>query len=70
MWWTATAKAVAGIALSLRFAHSLGLIHGHLTSKNICFDIDHRIQITGFSRLGQEVERAKPVSGRSSNPNH
>jgi hypothetical protein len=32
IWWTATAKAkaVAGIVLSLRFAHSLGLIHGHL----------------------------------------
>jgi serine/threonine protein kinase len=66
VWWTATvkAKAVAGIILSLRFAHSFGLIHGHLMSKNIIFDIDHRIQITGFSRLGQEIERTKPDNGR------
>jgi hypothetical protein len=29
-WWTSTAKAkaVAGFALGLRFAHSFGLIHG------------------------------------------
>jgi serine/threonine protein kinase len=37
--------------LALRFAHSLGLIHGHLNSKNILFDIDHRIQITDFSSI-------------------
>jgi serine/threonine protein kinase len=50
VWWTSTAKAkaVAGIVLSLRFCHSLGLIHGHLNSKNIVFDVDHRIQITDF----------------------
>jgi serine/threonine protein kinase len=31
IWWTSTvtAKAVAGIVLGLRFAHSLGLVHGH-----------------------------------------
>jgi serine/threonine protein kinase len=57
IWWTATAKAkaVAGIVLSLRFAHSLGLIHGHLNSKNIRFDVDHRIQITDFYWIGLEV---------------
>jgi serine/threonine protein kinase len=57
VWWTATAKAkaVAGIVLSLQFAHSLGLIHGHLNSKNIRFDLDHRIQITNFCRIGVEV---------------
>jgi serine/threonine protein kinase len=40
VWWTATvkAKAIAGIVLSLRFAHSLGLMHGHLNSNNIFFD--------------------------------
>jgi serine/threonine protein kinase len=38
-WWTSTvkAKAVAGIVLGLRFAHSLGLVHGHLTGNNILF---------------------------------
>jgi serine/threonine protein kinase len=48
VWCTAKAKAkaIAGIVLSLGFAHSLGLIHGHRNSKNIVFDVDHRIQIT------------------------
>jgi hypothetical protein len=52
VWWTPTAKAkaVAGLVLGLRFAHSLGLIHGHLTTNNIIFDLNHRIQITGFLR--------------------
>jgi serine/threonine protein kinase len=57
IWWTSTAKAkaVAGIVLGLRFAHSLGLIHGHLNSKNICFDQEHRIEITDFCQIGLEV---------------
>jgi serine/threonine protein kinase len=61
IWWTATAKAkaVAGIVLSLRFAHSLGLIHGHLNTTNICFDMDHRIQITNFCRMGLEVSESE-----------
>jgi hypothetical protein len=41
VWWTPTAKAkvkaIAGIVLGLRFAHSFGLIHGHLNSKYIVF---------------------------------
>jgi serine/threonine protein kinase len=50
VWWTSTAKAkaVVGIVLGLRFCHSLGFIHGHLNSKNIVFDVDHRFQITDF----------------------
>jgi hypothetical protein len=32
---TATAKAVVGIALWLRFAHGLGLLHGAVKSGNI-----------------------------------
>jgi hypothetical protein len=42
VWWTATAKAkaIAGIVLALRFAHSFGLIHGHLNSNHIYFDLD------------------------------
>jgi hypothetical protein len=44
-WWTSTvkAKAIAGLVLGLRFVHSLGLIHGHLTSHNI-----RLIQIIAF----------------------
>jgi hypothetical protein len=51
-WWTPTAKAkaVAGLVFGLRFAHSLGLIHGHLTTNSIVFDLDHRIQMTEFLR--------------------
>jgi serine/threonine protein kinase len=64
-WWTATekAKAVAGIVLSLRFAYSLGLIHGHLTSNNIVFDVDHRIQITDFCRTGESENEPAGFSG-------
>jgi serine/threonine protein kinase len=49
-WWTqmAKAKAVAGLVLSLWFAHSLGVLHGHLTGNNILFDLDGRIQIADF----------------------
>jgi serine/threonine protein kinase len=41
-WWTPTAKAkaVVGIALGLRFAHSLGLLHGAVKASNIVFDAD------------------------------
>jgi serine/threonine protein kinase len=52
-WWTSTvkAKAVAGIVLGLRFAHSLGFLHGHLTTNNILFDSDHHIQIVDFKSM-------------------
>jgi hypothetical protein len=61
VWWTATAtaKAVAGIVLGLHFAHSLGLIHGHLNSNNIIFDSDHRIQIADFCPIGFEIGKSK-----------
>jgi serine/threonine protein kinase len=51
MWETPTAKAkaIAGLVLGFRFTHSLGLIHGHLTTNNILFDLNHCIQITDFS---------------------
>jgi hypothetical protein len=40
VWWTATAKAkaVVGIVMGLRFAHSFGLMHGRLNSNKIVFD--------------------------------
>jgi serine/threonine protein kinase len=56
-WWTATAKAkakakaVVGLVIGLRFLHSLGLVHGHLKSSNIHFDVDHHIQIGGFGSI-------------------
>jgi hypothetical protein len=58
IWWTSTvkAKAVAGIVLSLQFAHSLGLVHGHLTMNNIHFDSDHCIQIVDFQPIALEVD--------------
>jgi serine/threonine protein kinase len=57
IWWTSTVKAktVAGIVLGLRFAHSLGLVHGHLTGNNILFDCDHCIQIVDFTPIDLEV---------------
>jgi hypothetical protein len=49
-WWTPTAKAkaVVSLVLGLRFAHSLGLLHGHLTGNNVVFNEDGMIQITDF----------------------
>jgi serine/threonine protein kinase len=52
-WWTSTVKAkiIAGIVLGLRFAHSLGLVHGHLSGSNIVLDSDHCIQIVDFQLI-------------------
>jgi serine/threonine protein kinase len=57
IWWTPTvkAKAIAAIVVALRFAHSLGLVHGHLTLNNILFDSDHCIQIVDFDPIASEV---------------
>jgi serine/threonine protein kinase len=64
LWWTSTvkAKAVAGLVLGLRFAHSLGLIHGHLTGNNILFDSDHHIEIVDFNRIALEVSESESES--------
>jgi hypothetical protein len=53
-WWTPTAKAkaVVGLAFGLRFAHSLGLVHGHLTGSNVVFTDEGMIQITDFYMTG------------------
>jgi serine/threonine protein kinase len=65
-WWTPTAKAkaIAGIALGLRFAHSLGLLHGGLKVSNILFDADRRIQIADFSPIHLETGAAEPLARR------
>jgi hypothetical protein len=49
-WWTPTAKAkaVAGLVLGLRFGHSLGLLHGHLTAENVLFNENGIVQIADF----------------------
>jgi serine/threonine protein kinase len=61
LWWTPTAKAkaVCGIVFGLRFAHSLGLQHGHLTTNNIFFNEHGVIQITDFciSCFGDQKSR-------------
>jgi hypothetical protein len=56
-WWTSTAKAkvIAGIVLGLRFAHSHGLVHGGLTTKNIVFDCDDCIEIVDFKGIEMKV---------------
>jgi hypothetical protein len=45
-WWTPTAKAKAIVAvmLSMPFAHSYRLLHGHLTANNVLFDDDGVVQ--------------------------
>jgi serine/threonine protein kinase len=57
VWWTSTVKAkvVAGIVFGLRFAHSFGLLHNHLTASNILFDCDHFIPIVAFKPISLEV---------------
>jgi serine/threonine protein kinase len=64
-WRTPTvkAKAVVGIALGLRFAHGLGLLHVAVKASNILFDVDRRIQIASFSPIRLETGEVEPFSG-------
>jgi hypothetical protein len=61
VWWTSTVKAkvIAGIVLGLRFAHSLGLFHGHLSARSILFDLNRCIQIVDFDPIVLEVVESK-----------
>jgi serine/threonine protein kinase len=54
LWWTPTmkSKTVVGIVLALRFAHSLGLIHGGLKSSNVLFDNSYRVLVADFAPIG------------------
>jgi serine/threonine protein kinase len=65
LWWTSTvkAKAIAGIVLGLRFAHSHGLVHGHLTMNNILFDSDHCIQIVDFNPIVLNIGESESKEG-------
>jgi serine/threonine protein kinase len=57
------AKAVVGIALGLRFAHGLELLHGAVKASNILFGADRRIQIADFSPIRLETGEVEPFSG-------
>jgi hypothetical protein len=57
------AKVVGGVLLGLRFAHSLGLVRGHLAVSNIVFDLDHCIQIVGFKRIVLETGESSGEEG-------
>jgi serine/threonine protein kinase len=60
-WLTSTVKmkVIVGIVLGLRFTHSFGLFHGHLSAKNIVFDSDHCIQIVGFNPKFSEMSEGE-----------
>jgi hypothetical protein len=71
-WWTPTAKVktIAGIALGLRFAHSLGFFHGDLTGNNVFFNDDGMIQICDFwmkslSEIASNSEATEEMGGFS-----
>jgi hypothetical protein len=45
------AKVVAGIVLSLRYAHILGLLQGHVAASKIRFDSDDYMEIVDFQPI-------------------
>jgi serine/threonine protein kinase len=65
-WWTPTAKvkAIVGIVLSMRYAHSFGLLHGHLTGDNVFFNHDGLIQICDFyvKSLSEIVDNSEAMA--------
>jgi serine/threonine protein kinase len=67
-WWTPTAKSktIAGIALGMRFAHSLDCAHGSLKPSNILFDSNQNVQIVDFcsNLLRESVSNDGEVSAR------
>jgi serine/threonine protein kinase len=56
----ANAKAVVGIALALRDAHGLGLLHGAVKAANAIFDAHRRIPIADFSAMRLESGEWEP----------
>jgi hypothetical protein len=67
LWWTPTAKAkaIAGLVLGLRFAHSFGLLHGHLTGNTVFFNENGVIQITEFGLNGYQDAVEMDIGGFS-----
>jgi serine/threonine protein kinase len=57
-----------GIALGLRFAHGLGLLHGTVKANNILFDARRRIQIADFSPIRLETSEVEPFAGEGWGP--
>jgi serine/threonine protein kinase len=55
VWWTSTtkAKALAGIALGMKFAHEFGVAHGSLKPTNILFDEEHCVHIVDIGLRGE-----------------
>jgi tRNA A-37 threonylcarbamoyl transferase component Bud32 len=72
-WWTPTAKskAIAGIVVGMRFAHSLGFAHGSLKPSNILFDENHNVQIVDFCSNGLRgcLSNDVDVSGKCDSEN-
>jgi serine/threonine protein kinase len=69
VWWTSTtkSKAIAGIALGMRSAHRMGIVHGSLNPNNILFDDDHCVHSVDFCSNRFEVSsgrerKFKPMS--------
>jgi serine/threonine protein kinase len=64
VWLTSTVKAkvITGIVLGLRFAHSLGLLHGSLITSNTVFDFDHCIQMVDFRSILLKVGESENES--------
>jgi hypothetical protein len=64
------AKAIVGIVLSMRFAHSFGLLHGDLTFDNVLLDDEGLIQICDFcqnslSEVGGNSDGMEELGGFS-----
>jgi serine/threonine protein kinase len=63
-------KAIVAIVLSVRFGHSFGLLHGHLTGDNVVFDNEGLIHICdfcvkSFSDVGGNGETIAELGGFS-----
>jgi hypothetical protein len=73
---TGKVKVIVAHVLSMRFAHSLGLLHGHLTGQNVIIDNDGFIQIydcclKSLSELGgnsKAMEDVGDFSGKRCRP--
>jgi serine/threonine protein kinase len=63
--WTLAikAKTVVGLALELRFVHSLGLLHGVMKASNVLFNADRRVRIADFSLIRLKTGEVESFSG-------
>jgi hypothetical protein len=65
-WWTPTAqvKAVVGLILDVRFAHSFGVPRGHLTGNYVLLDNEGLIQAADFSITGLRYLDVNEIADR------